>query len=183
MSGQDYEQLTLYPEDSPASRFPSPGSDEARQMTVTCGLKCLELCKISGPLGSLVRMLLGSSVWRSTRCYLTWKVSATPAKRLLYRLVPSMPRIGGTDVRLWHTVTAFDATCGDLESKEFTGTKHAMRLIQAARLWTTPTASDSQGTTGGGNSRSLRTDVGGQLNPMWIEWLMGFPIGWTELDV
>ncbi len=24
---------------------------------------------------------------------------------------------------------------------------------------------------------------GGQLNPMWVEWLMGFPAGWTDLDV
>ena len=24
---------------------------------------------------------------------------------------------------------------------------------------------------------------GGQLNPNWVEWLMGFPIGWTELNV
>jgi hypothetical protein len=22
---------------------------------------------------------------------------------------------------------------------------------------------------------------GGQLNPPWVEWLMGWPIGWTEL--
>lgn len=22
---------------------------------------------------------------------------------------------------------------------------------------------------------------GGQLNPTWVEWLMGFPIGWTDL--
>jgi hypothetical protein len=22
---------------------------------------------------------------------------------------------------------------------------------------------------------------GGQLNPMWVEWLMGFPLGWTDL--
>lgn len=21
----------------------------------------------------------------------------------------------------------------------------------------------------------------GQLNPPWVEWLMGFPIGWTDL--
>ena len=24
---------------------------------------------------------------------------------------------------------------------------------------------------------------GGQLNPTWVEWLMGFPIGWTDLKV
>jgi len=22
---------------------------------------------------------------------------------------------------------------------------------------------------------------GGQLNPMWVEWLMGWPLGWTDL--
>lgn len=27
----------------------------------------------------------------------------------------------------------------------------------------------------------LSTQVGGQLNPPWVEWLMGFPIGWTGL--
>ena len=23
----------------------------------------------------------------------------------------------------------------------------------------------------------------GYLNPAWVEWLMGFPIGWTDLNV
>jgi hypothetical protein len=23
--------------------------------------------------------------------------------------------------------------------------------------------------------------VGGKLNPMWVEWLIGFPLGWTDL--
>ncbi len=38
------------------------------------------------------------------------------------------------------------------------------------------------GTTGGGQSRSLRNDAGGQINPNWEEWLMGWPIGWTALE-
>ena len=32
MNRQDFEQLTLFPEDSPANRFPSPGSAEAKMM-------------------------------------------------------------------------------------------------------------------------------------------------------
>lgn len=28
----------------------------------------------------------------------------------------------------------------------------------------------------------LQTEVGGQLNPTFVEWLMGFPLGWTELN-
>ena len=28
---------------------------------------------------------------------------------------------------------------------------------------------------------SLATHAGGKLNPMWVEWLMGWPLGWTDL--
>lgn len=31
-------------------------------------------------------------------------------------------------------------------------------------------------------SKNLNDQIGGQLNPMWVEWLMGFPIGWTDLS-
>jgi len=30
-------------------------------------------------------------------------------------------------------------------------------------------------------SRNLNDQIGGQLNPPWVEWLMGWPIGWTDL--
>jgi hypothetical protein len=32
------------------------------------------------------------------------------------------------------------------------------------------------------NSRPLSEQVGGQLNPTWVEWLMGWPIEWTGLE-
>jgi hypothetical protein len=49
-------------------------------------------------------------------------------------------------------------------------------------LYTTPCADDTghrkkryaQGGT------ALSAQVGGALNPNWLEWLMGWPIGWTE---
>ena len=206
--------MTLFPEASLdlASRSALPGSDEARRMTVTSGLKCLELYRNSGPLGSLVRMLLGSSIWRSTRCTLTWKTKVTPSKHLLFRLVPSTPRTEETDVPLFPTITVFDAGCGDLSGKEYSGTLHAMKLIQAAkmfptvtaadyrrrgpnsrqqglpevvRMWPTPIAADwkNRGCTNYRKKREFQpqTSVGGQLNPDWVEWLMGFPPGWTEV--
>lgn len=45
----------------------------------------------------------------------------------------------------------------------------------------TPTASDSIGGIGGnrGGGPNLTTVAGGMLNPLWDEWLMGLPIGWT----
>jgi len=29
----------------------------------------------------------------------------------------------------------------------------------------------------------LAGSVGGTLNPEWAEWFMGFPIGWTDVDI
>lgn len=60
-------------------------------------------------------------------------------------------------------------------------------------LWPTPKASEaSRGDCPGERRRRspcLTTEVNisqgtrnGQLNPMWVEWLMGFPLGWTELS-
>jgi site-specific DNA-cytosine methylase len=28
----------------------------------------------------------------------------------------------------------------------------------------------------------LSREVGGSLNPTWVEWLMGYPLGWTDLE-
>lgn len=32
------------------------------------------------------------------------------------------------------------------------------------------------------NTPTLATHAGGRLNPPWVEWLMGWPIGWTALE-
>ena len=53
------------------------------------------------------------------------------------------------------------------------------------KSYPTPTKSDATGGPGcsgrqGGNN--LRTQVGGSLNPTWVEWLMGWPIGWTACE-
>ena len=223
------EQSQYYQEDFLASHSAQPGSEEARRMTVTSGQRCSELYRKSDPLGSLVRTLLVSSIWHSTRCYLTWKASATPASRLLFRLVPSMPRTEETDVPYWPTPTARDSKCANsMEHLTRNGKKnHTDQLANAVKLWPTPSATDcgrtainpiltSNGTIrhrnkAGGQSYArldavaamfptptarcgqspckhgeggpdLSTSVGGQLNPAWVEWLMGFPPGWTDLS-
>lgn len=51
-----------------------------------------------------------------------------------------------------------------------------------------PAATTGKEAAGGGQRRRQLTDpdmgvigAGGQLNPDWVEWLMGWPIGWTDL--
>jgi hypothetical protein len=61
-------------------------------------------------------------------------------------------------------------------------------------IWPTPTVGDSKSARNATANRSnlsskhhsgtTLTDsvTGGQLNPQWVEWLMGFPAGWTDLE-
>jgi hypothetical protein len=52
------------------------------------------------------------------------------------------------------------------------------------RTWATPMQSDGTGEPGNSGrdgGENLRTQVGGSLNPDWVEWLMGFPTGFTNL--
>ena len=54
----------------------------------------------------------------------------------------------------------------------------------ARDLLPTPAARDrrsGQGTDNAGHAPQLPEVAGGQLNPTWVEWLMGFPLGWTDL--
>lgn len=77
-------------------------------MTATSGRRCLEQFGRFSRAGSWVRtfagFLLMQGAWYSSRCALTWKLSATKCNRLLFQLVPSMPRTGGTGSGLLPTV-------------------------------------------------------------------------------
>ena len=63
--------------------------------------------------------------------------------------------------------------------------------VNHAQMFPTPTVQD--GENDGGPSQYKRHSIPlnaivkdspqttGQLNPLWVEWLMGYPIGWTDL--
>ena len=102
-----------------------PERDRERTMTVTSGRRCYERYGRYSPLGSLARTLLESSRWYSPAVSLRWeakplyseritrhgkdgsnmssrpsartlKTRDIPSSRLLFRLVPSARRTGGT---------------------------------------------------------------------------------------
>jgi len=51
--------------------------------------------------------------------------------------------------------------------------------------WPTPTAHNAKEgnylSESERNTPTLAAQVGGPLNPDWVEWLMGWPVGWTDL--
>ena len=162
MSELVYEQLTLYQEGFLANHSAlHPGSAEARMMTVTSGRKCCELLKRSDPLGSLAKMCLESSIWHSTRCFLTWKPQDIGHKSLLFRLAVSMPRTKDTASVLWPTWTRNGAGSE--------GHRKMLLKMQEKGLITEK------------ERKGLQQGHGGKINPELLEWLMGYEQAFTEL--
>ena len=48
--------------------------------------------------------------------------------------------------------------------------------------WKGMSAQSWRSRTTGDTTPTLPDQVGGQLNPDWVEWLMGCPVGWTDCD-
>jgi site-specific DNA-cytosine methylase len=63
--------------------------------------------------------------------------------------------------------------------------RHSLESMARHGMWPSPTRSDGTGGPGRSDRRTggdnLRTAVGGRLSPDWTEWLMGMPVGWTDL--
>ena len=132
-------------------------------MTVTSGLKCLESYTNSGRLGSLVRTCLESSIWHSTRCYLTWKRKDTKFNASIYLLAVSMPRTNGTGSQFWPTPSTGAALCGG------TGSFQTLQRMAERGLITEE------------ERRQLSQGNGGKTNPALLEWLMGYEQQYTKL--
>lgn len=183
------EQLTLSLEDSPANRLVSRDEKRERKMIATSGRKCLELLKISGPLGSLAKTLLTSSIWHSKERKLTWKVKGTKCCHLLCQLAVSVPPTDETGFGLWRTPTATEGQRGIGQTVELKkgkthtdkGRQIQVSLDAQVRMWPTPRAFMHKDSTTDRGKGNLGEVVGGKLNPTWVEGLMGFPHGWTDL--
>jgi hypothetical protein len=59
----------------------------------------------------------------------------------------------------------------------------SVNLARLVRIYPTPQADDAKNVNPKENRRMTLTKSigGGTLNPNWVEWLMGWPIGWTDL--
>ena len=176
--GPGVELLTLFLEDSRARTLV--------QRVEGQGLKGNEAGCGRSLLGSLARYDHDSCSWKTPQCSLlggsdtfsgTWPRWGTMHDGVCWGQSTRAPLTRERDFGLWPTPTTRD------RGKDAPNRKGSPSLAVAARTWMTPMASDwkNRGTKEyrKGREVQLQTQVGGQLNPDWVEWLMGWPIGWT----
>jgi|TARA_R100000458_G_C8219451_1_gene204297 hypothetical protein len=187
----NFASLSCLPEATRASLLAKPGSAEARKMTATSGLRCLELSEHQGRLGYSLKMLLDTLRWASTKCLLTWKAKTTPCNRLLFQLAPWTPRTDEIESGLLPTPRTSEVAAkmnmkNVLNRIAKSGFKGNLEEIVALNLFPTPTTQDASNNGGASqynrNSLPLNAEIGGALNPTFVEWLMGYPNGWTDCE-
>ena len=192
-----------------ANRLALLETEEAKMMTDISGQKYLPLLKQNDPLGAFSKTFLATSLWVSTKCYLIWRGKTTPQGRLLFQLAPLTHPTEETEFglsqKMWRTPdTGQGGTSGLLKEGKThreNGQPIQVRLVDQVnnpKLWPTPTASDNRdrgcmedpsikrrikiGKQIGLTTAVKETRSSGSLNPQWVEWLMGYPEGWTDLE-
>lgn len=139
---------------------------------------------------SFAKFSLQTSSWKTRQCSLlgdlesyseTWpRWGSMRDGECSERTTPEL-RTSEKEYGFWPTIRASDGERGGRGD-----------LIQAVRgnqnkhfkMYSTPVADDTghrkKRYAQGGTALSMQ--VGGQLNPMWTEWLMGWPSRWTALE-
>ena len=162
-----FRTVTSSQQDTHVNHSQPLGSVKARKMTATSGRTSYKSLHKKDPLGAFSKMFMVTSHWVSTRCYLTWKEKHTPHGRLLFQLAVSMPPTEeieyGSSQEMWPTPATRDHK-GGYQGGRMRNGKVSWDTLDVAVQYT-----DNQSKTGG------------QLNPQWVEWLMGYPEGWTDL--
>jgi len=150
----------LWEEDLPESSVTLPPSGTMRRGV------CWERLTSARPTNET-----GSGLWLPTPTASSYGQNKNPGENAKER--PSLATMARKN--LWPTPTA---TANMLSP--------SMQKWPAHRnLWPTPTAHNAKEgaypSEHNRNTPTLAVQAGGSLNPTWVEWLMGWPLGWTDL--
>jgi len=192
----------------PASRSLVRALVEGKMTPGTCGLNLGESLAKLDPDGCWEKTCQGSEAYvqmtldgSSEPFSETWPRSGIVLDGSAYELRMSERRTDESGCSLWATPRA-----GNPGSRK-PGTGGKILAEEAKRVWTTPHGEEKSPGPNGGHltsqvkqeqtwptpaERDFRTGMPGriaaemgkpgQLNPAWVECLMGFPEGWTVLD-
>ena len=171
--------LTSSVADSPARIFRPQGRVQALPASVAAyGKSTPELLGKFDPATRLLKTL-------AKRCFIegyqtfssTFPRSGTMRNGTVYQLQPLAPLTGATGCGSWPTPTSSDGHGQAIWDRNGISGRHNLGLGTAIR-----DAADADSESVGRIAITWVNVVSGSLNPTWVEWLMGFPLGWTDLD-
>ena len=178
MTGQDKTNLRCFQGDSPVSHSHVSDSNGDLQTPVTSGRKCAASLRNCGPIMCLAKMLLTSSIWGSTKRSLTWKRQDIPSGHSYFLLVPSARGMNGNELLSWGlmfpTPLASDTGTKGRVSRVELSPKGAFRRKKVNGEYWSASLSEAV------YFLNPSADTAMRINPEWVEWMMGFPKGWTE---
>ena len=139
------------------------------------------------------------SLWGLTECLQTLPKSGMTQSGRLFPQPALAPLIDGKESSAWPTprVTGSGEDIAKIQERFQNGLQYKQRLEEAVAMWPTPTHGKLAGGSGANQriediyqdgiitleeKKAMQAGNGGRLNPMWVEWLMGFPLGWTDLE-
>ena len=205
---KDSKQMELIPstssqEDTLANLSPSQVAKKVSKIRDTSGQSILDLSKNSDQLGLLEKMLVDTLNSVSTPLSRTWRVKTTPLGRLVFQLRASVPTTKEKEFGYWRTPDAHSGRGPSSEERMKMKLEKKMpislndQVAHPKLMWPTPTTRDYKD-SGKAVINSHRDSIlpvrvakkdkeqwvkgGGSLNPTWVEWLMGYPKGWTDLN-
>jgi hypothetical protein len=163
--------------------------------SVSSGTRCCGLYARYSPFGFWERTSVGCfplmEVEPSEPSCMNWPKWGTAWDGACTELATSVLRIEGNGSSLLPTPQAFDAKDVPDGNQEERRKKGGCRnLAQEVKMWPAPASRDHKGTGDCANvpvngllGRAVSPSVeSGSLNPQWVEWLQGFPPGWTDLE-
>ena len=161
--------------------------------------------------GSFARFDLNTSSWKMFQVSLTGELVTFSDRwpregSMLNGVVSKRPKLGQTIKEIGHlfspivpkedvlfpTISVMDSSQDGTMIRKVAreslakGGWRGISLPLCVNLYPTPLVTDSKNNGGPGSQKrhspQLNAIVGGKLNPQWVEWLMGWPIGWTDLE-
>jgi hypothetical protein len=182
----NFRRSTGSPAAIPASHSATLASEWEKTTIVICGPRSLSSSELFDPAESSSRTSPGTCRSASIASFKTWRdaVSAVRADCLRRRKSAHPTDASGSSSSAWPTPRA--STGGADPETRATG----KNLQNAVASWPTPMARDHKDGDGtadvptnghlGWAAPRDPTSHPGQLNPDWVEMLMGFPTGWTD---
>ena len=161
LTGPASQHPTLWQEDTPANHSHPPDTDKVNTTHDTSGPNSPEPFAYFDPDTQSWKMLQGTFLSDSETYSKIWPRSGMTADGIAYQLPPSAPLTAAT-------------ACSSLPTP-----RSAMGDSRNSRAWIRPEGPQNLENWVGANDPD---SIGRTINPVWVEWLMGFPPHWTDLE-